>query len=147
MEHDLEANKRVVMAVFERIVGQGDWDNALNYFTADFRAHGTGPETTGLDGLQRLTNAWRRAFPDWRDEIDDVIAERDMVTLRIRASGTHLGKLAGIPATGEKCRWGMIEILRVEKGKVAEQWGYSDFGNVLTHVRAVAESKGLLSGG
>lgn len=145
--HDLEANKRVVMTVFERIVGQGDWDHALDYFTDDFVAHGTGPEPAPLSGLQRLTKAWRRAFPDWRDEILDLIAERDMVTLRIRASGTHLGSLAGIPATGERVEWGMIEIVRVHDGKVAEQWGYSDFGNVIAYLKGVAESKGLRNDG
>ncbi len=138
---DLEANKRVLLGMMERVVGRGDWDNAMNHFTEDFVAHGTGPVPTDVEGLKAMTIAWRTAFPDWRDDLEDIVAERDLVVLRLRASGTHLGPLAGIPATGEKVKWGMIEIIRVRDGKVAEQWGYSDFADVLKRLRRIAEKR------
>jgi predicted ester cyclase len=95
-----------------------------------------------LDGLQRLTRAWRAAFPDWHDEILDVVAEGDRVVARLRASGTHLGRLAGIEPTGEQCEWGMIEIVRIRDGKIAEQWGYSDFSDVINRLRKVVARNG-----
>ena len=36
----------------------------------------------------------------------------------------------------------MIEIVRVRDGKIAEQWGYSDFSDVVTRLRKVAASDG-----
>ena len=138
MDDTLAANKRLVLDMVERVVGKGDWDAALEYFTDDFVAHGTGPEPAPLEALKRLTLIWKRAFPDWRDEIEELIAERDLVMLRIRATGTHLGRLAGIAPTGERCTWGMIEMVRVRDGKIAEQWGYSDFGDVVARLREIA---------
>jgi len=61
---------------------------------------------------------------------------------RLRASGTHLGRLLDIAPTGERCQWGMIEIVRVHDGKIAEQWGYSDFSDVVARLRKVAAADG-----
>jgi predicted ester cyclase len=139
---DLEANKKLFLEMVDRVVGNDDWASASRYFTDDFVAHGAGPKPTTLEGLQRLTKAWRGAFPDWHDEILDVVAEGDLVVGRLRASGTHLGRLLDIAPTGEHCQWGMIEIVRVRDGKIAEQWGYSDFSDVVTRLRKVAASDG-----
>jgi predicted ester cyclase len=139
---DLEANKKLFLEMVDRVVGNDDWASASRYFTDDFVAHGAGPKPTSLEGLQRLTKAWRGAFPDWRDEILDVVAEGDLVVGRLRASGTHLGRLLDIAPTGEHCQWGMIEIVRIRDGRIAEQWGYSDFSDVVTRLRKVAASDG-----
>ena len=139
---DIETNKKLFLEMVDRVVGNDDWASASRYFTDDFVAHGAGPKPTPLDGLQRLTRAWRIAFPDWRDEILDVVAENDLVVARLRASGTHLGRLLDIDPTGEHCQWGMIEIVRIRDGKIAEQWGYSDFSAVVSRLRKVAASNG-----
>jgi predicted ester cyclase len=139
---DVEANKRLFLEMVERVVGRDDWASASQYFTDDFVAHGTGPKPTSLDGLQRLTRAWRTAFPDWHDEILAVVAEGNLVVGRLRASGTHLGRLLDIAPTGERCEWGMIEIVRVYDGKIAEQWGYSDFPDVVARLRKIAAQSG-----
>ena len=61
---DLEANKRLFLEMVDRVVGNDDWASASQYFTDDFVAHGAGPKPTSLEGLQRLTKAWRScAFP------------------------------------------------------------------------------------
>ena len=135
---DLEANQKLFLEMVERVVGHDDWSSATDFFTEDFVAHGAGRKPTTLEGLQRLTRVWRGAFPDWRDEILDVVAENDLVVGRLRASGTHRGPLLDIAPTGEWCEWGMIEIVRVRGGKIAEQWGYSDFADVVTRLRKVA---------
>lgn len=139
---DIEANKNLFLEMVDRVVGNDDWASASQYFTDDFVAHGAGPKPTPLDGLQRLTRAWRAAFPDWRDEILDVVAENDLVVARLRASGTHLGRLLDIDPTGERCQWGMIEIVRIRDGKIAEQWGYSDFSDVVSRLRKVSAPNG-----
>lgn len=137
-DHDIEANRALVLEMVDRIVNKGEWDAAADLFAPDFVAHGAGGGAGDVESMRHLIGAWRRGFPDWCDEILDVIAERDLVTLRIRATGTHLGRIAGIEPTGRPVQWGMIEIIRVRDGRIAEQWGYSDFGDVLASLRTTA---------
>jgi predicted ester cyclase len=138
--HDpLEANIAVVRTLVERVVNGRDDAGLDEVLSDDFVAHDVGPGMPpGKDGMRALLRAWRRAFPDWHDTLEDVVAQHDLVVMRITASGTHLGPIAGIAPTGERVTWHMIEIVRVRDGRISEQWGQSDFGAVLAHLREVA---------
>ena len=91
--------------------------------------------------MRRLIDTWRTAFSDWQDHIDEIVAEGDLVVLKISARGTHDGPLLGIEPTGEAVQWGMIEMVRLVDGKITEQWGYSDFAEVVRHLRKVAAAQ------
>jgi hypothetical protein len=38
---------------------------------------------------------FRKAFPDWREEIVALVAEKDTIAGRFRSSGTYLGEFQG----------------------------------------------------
>lgn len=135
------ANKSVVERLVRDIVNGGQVDLLDEVLAADFVAHGVGPGPAGPDGMRRLIATWRTAFPDWQDHIDEIVAEGDLVVLKITAQGTHNGPLLGIEPTGETVQWGMIEMVRLADGKIVEQWGYSDFADVVRHLRKVAASQ------
>ena len=135
------ANKAVVERLVRDIVNGGQVDLLDEVLAADFVAHGVGPGPAGPDGMRRLIATWRTAFPDWQDHIDEIVAEGDLVVLKITAQGTHNGPLLGIEPTGETVQWGMIEMVRLADGKIVEQWGYSDFADVVRHLRKVAASQ------
>ena len=65
---------------------------------------------------------WRTAFPDFRFEVADLIAEGDKVVARVPFTGTHRGQLMDIAPTGRTVRVGEILILRIADGKIAEAW-------------------------
>jgi predicted ester cyclase len=70
--------------------------------------------------------AFRSAFPDWREEIVDLVAEEDKVVVRFKCSGTHRGEMMGIPPTGRRQEVDEVSFLRVEDGKFVEFWGLED---------------------
>ena len=135
------ANKAVVERLVHEIVNGGQVDLLDEVLADDFVAHGVGPGPSGPDGMRRLIATWRTAFPDWQDHIDEMVAEGDLVVLKISAQGTHDGPLLGIEPTGETVQWGMIEMVRLADGKITEQWGYSDFAEVVRHLRKVAAAQ------
>ena len=67
---------------------------------------------------------YRAAFPNLRVEPEEVLASDDKVVARVQTTGTHEGKLMGMPGTGRSFDVQLIDIMRFnEDGLVAEQMG------------------------
>ena len=109
-----EENKAMVRRLLEAI-NTGNMDVVDELFS---------PEVAG-QAKQNYT-AFRSAFPDWREEIVDVVAEEDKVVGRFKCSGTNRGEMMGIAPTGRHMEVDEVYFLRVENGKFVEFWGLED---------------------
>ena len=76
--------------------------------------------------VKRLFTEFYSAFPDWREEIVELVAEGNTVAGRFRCSGTHLGKFLGEPPTGKRMEVEEVFFLRIEDGKFVDFWGLED---------------------
>jgi len=106
----LAANKKLVLAFYEQIIGRKDLDGALKYMGATYKQHAP-YAADGHDGLRAWLAGFKQAFPDHRYEVKRVIAEGDYVML-------HLHGMGGPNPHGES----VVDIFRVENGKVVEHW-------------------------
>src|SRR6202011_871451 len=96
---NLEENKRIVRAFIETAFNQHQADRAADYLTADMKWHGgTLGTVEGRENFAWLVSAIVSALPDLRNVEQDIIAERDIVSVRAVVDGTHKGELLGIPA-------------------------------------------------
>ncbi len=59
-------------------------------------------------------------------EIDEQLAERDLVATRKTFRGTHRGELWGHQASGNIVEWEFIDIFRVKDGRLIEHWTSMD---------------------
>jgi steroid delta-isomerase-like uncharacterized protein len=80
----------------------------------------------GRETWQQGYELVKRAFPDLRIRVDDLVAAGDKVALRLTLSGTHEGEFQGIPATGRTISYVSHEFYRVADGVFAEEWICSD---------------------
>jgi predicted ester cyclase len=80
----------------------------------------------GREGVVATISYLRSAFPDFKLTIDELVVSGDKVWARQRGGGTNLGSFAGRPATGKKAFIDVIDIARIEDGKVMEHWGVPD---------------------
>ena len=53
----------------------------------------------------------RAAFPDWREEIEDIVFEGDRIVVRYVSTGTQDGPFLGRPPSGARVRVDEISIL------------------------------------
>jgi predicted ester cyclase len=76
--------------------------------------------------VERLFAEFRSAFPDWREEAVQLVAEGDTVAGRFRCSGTHLGEFLGNPPTGKRMEVEEVFFVRAEDGRFVDFWGLED---------------------
>jgi steroid delta-isomerase-like uncharacterized protein len=88
----------------------------------------------GRETWQQGYELVKRAFPDLKIRIDDLVAAGDKVALRLTLSGTHQGEFQGIPATGRTISYVSHEFYRVTDGRVAEEWICSDMASLFSQL-------------
>jgi predicted ester cyclase len=69
---------------------------------------------------------FRQALPDWHSEVEELVAEGDLVVERFTASGTHRGELIGVQGTGKVLVLQGIQMFRVRDNRIVERWGRLD---------------------
>lgn len=94
-------------------------DIVIHYAEMPEPLHG---RETWLQGFELM----KRAFPDLRAHVDDIVAAEDKVALRLTLSGTHQGDFQGIQASGRTIGYVSHEFYRVADGLFAEEWICSD---------------------
>jgi steroid delta-isomerase-like uncharacterized protein len=88
----------------------------------------------GRETWQQGYELVKRAFPDLKIRVDDLVAAGDKVALRLTLSGTHQGEFQGIPATGRTISYVSHEFYRVADGLVAEEWICSDMASLFSQL-------------
>lgn len=135
-------NKRVVAQFVQRCQDQHDLAFADEIFHPRFVNHYR-PEGRPIRSTERPASGFQffygellRGFPDATMEINEQIAERDLVTTRKTLRGTHLGELWGMAPSRERVEFEFIDIFRVADGKLIEHWTSMDLGALRSQMRA-----------
>ncbi len=120
-----------VMAIQRRFVeeyqGLGKVEVGEELLADDFVDHSPPPGLPAdKQGVLMFFAAMRAGMPDLHVEIHDMLADGDKVVTRKTFHGTHLGELMGAPPTGNAVHVDVIDILRIENGRLREHWNVVD---------------------
>jgi steroid delta-isomerase-like uncharacterized protein len=122
-----EQNKEVAKAVFASI-DAGDFERIDELLADDFAAPLPGlSEPLRKDTLFQLIKSHYTAFPDWIHVIENVIAEGDMVAVKLTQHGTHQAEYEGIPATGVKVTQPALHLITIVDGKIKDWSPIEDY--------------------
>jgi steroid delta-isomerase-like uncharacterized protein len=97
-----------------------DAEAAAAFFAPDAIFHDTGAAQplVGSQAIAALYHRHYRGIPDAHVRVDRVVAEHDTVMVEWTSSGTHRGKLLGIPPTGKYVSFKGVSVLRYRGGLV-----------------------------
>ena len=122
-----EQNKAVVRRWIEEFKTGGDESVSDELRSPHFVNHSAPPGAlTGPEAGKLAFRAMRAAFPDLRVTIEDMLADGDRVVTRQTFAGTHRGEWLGVPPTGRVVSWALIDIVRLEGGRLEEHWAVAD---------------------
>ncbi len=115
----IEENKKLVRRYCEEVADQGNLDLIDDLFAPD---PSYGPDY--LENLKRRHAQSRAALSDISFDIEDMIAEGDKVVVRGTYRAIHdRGEWLGMAPTGDRLKETLIDIYRVEEGKIVQVWG------------------------
>jgi serine phosphatase RsbU (regulator of sigma subunit)/ketosteroid isomerase-like protein len=118
-----ERNKALVRRFLEA-QAKGDLDAVKEMMTPHFvDHHPRNQDPDQRQGYLRVVAEEQGAFSDIRYIIEDQIAEGDKVMTRWTGSGVHdRGDYQGFAPTGRWAAGKIIDVHRIEGGKIAEEW-------------------------
>jgi steroid delta-isomerase-like uncharacterized protein len=121
-------NKQLVEEFISALFTDGDLTAVDRYLDPDCIDHDPpllgAPD--GPEGLRQVAALFRQAFPDWRSDVEHMIAEGDLVAEHFVAHGTHRGSVMGESPTGHDVVLRGVNIFRITDGKIVERWGRLD---------------------
>jgi predicted ester cyclase len=133
---DIDKNIAAVKKYHE-VWSNGNIKELDKIIAPNFKSHFIGGfEYQGIEGAKNSVLETKKAFPDWKEEIVDIIAQDDKVVTRYHSTGTQFGNWDGIDSTGNKVDIYEASIYRLEKGKIVEQWGFWDEINLKKQMAA-----------
>lgn len=101
----------------------------------DFVGHSA--DVKGPDQLKKVVADNLSAFPGLEVNIEDQIAEGDMVVSRYTAKGMQSGMYRGVLPTGEPVSYTVISIQRLTDGKIVEGWRVVDRLEIVHQIGAI----------
>jgi steroid delta-isomerase-like uncharacterized protein len=122
-----DANKAIIRDFFEQVWNQGD-EAAIDRFIAEDAAGNDPDFGIGREGFRQQWRNWRDAFPDLHFEVEELVAEGDVVVSRWTLTGTHTGEFLGIAPTGRPIRVGGMSLDHLKDGLLVS--GFDGWDNL-----------------
>ena len=134
---DTQQNKALVKRFVDEVINGGSPEALADLIADGYVYRAPGMEIQGRDAIAGVFSMLRTAFPDWHEEIEDLIAEDDRVVFRVTGRGTHLGDFQGIPPSGRSVTIAGTDIVRIDGAKLAEHWANFDQLGMMTQIGAL----------
>ena len=116
-------NKDIVRLIYEDAISNHNLDLLDHYIVPDYVNH---KMPGGLQAVKQMFSTLLEAFPDLGMSVDSIGAEGDRVWVRTTMQGTQQGPFMGMPPSGRTFAVTTVNEVRVEIGKVVEEWGVTD---------------------
>ena len=108
-----QENKEFVRRYFDAINGKPKSESVVNLYVSE-------------QPLKDHIAMAEAAFPLYSIDVEEMIAEGDLVSIRGRLRGTHKGPFLGVPPTGKPIDVPIFLTYRVAGGKIVDHWMLSD---------------------
>ena len=116
------ANIKMYTGVWDKIINEGKLElfNDSN-FTQNLVMHEGASDVVGIDSAKAYYSNYLTGFSNISFTIKDVFGQGDKIVKYWNFKGTHSGTFFGIPATGKEVNLDGVTLVRMEKGKIAEE--------------------------
>ena len=94
---------------------------------------GQGP---GPGGLKAMLPMFFAAFPDLKIIVHEIVGSSGRAGVRASITGTHLGEIFGVPASGQAVDVALHEFHHLKDGRLTHTWHLEDWFGMLNKIGA-----------
>ena len=125
---ELEVQNKSLVRHYVDTFNNGDYEALKELLSPDYAVYSPSgyPEPTSREALIEGYEGALEAFSEFTWSIEDIVAAEDKVICRIIAKGTYKGGVPGLPEDAKPFKFSMITIMRIEDGKIVEEWQEDD---------------------
>jgi predicted ester cyclase len=113
VQMSVEENKALIRRYLDAISGKPKTEEVMRLFVAD-------------ETLIEHIRAAEAAFPLYRMDLEEMIAEGDMVGVRVRMRAEQRGPFMGMPPSGKEVDVPGFVTYRIADGKIVDHWLLAD---------------------
>ena len=124
-----EENKEFIRRYLDAVNGKPKPPAIIDLFVAD----------QPLKGHIAVSEA---AFPLYRIDAEEIVAEGDLVSVRGICSGVNQGPFMGMPATGKSIKFSIYMTYKVVGGKIVDHWMLADNLGVMQQLGIIPVPQG-----
>ena len=132
-------HKDLVRRYYEALWNRWDFALADELIAEQIAFRGSlGQTVQGREGFKAYMREVRRAFPDFHNCVEELVAEGDRVAARLTYTGTHAGALLGIAPTGRRVSYAGVALFHIASAQIAEGWVLGDLYGLMGQLRGEA---------
>ena len=135
-----EKNKEVVELLYTMVFRGHDFSRLDEIMRDDYIQHNE-DVAGGKEGFRQFFEQTFKSIPDFSYTMKKIVADGDIVMMYSSTTGTHTGEWIGNPATGNKLNFDVVDIFRIQDGKIAEHWDVADTLKLFQQLGKITQSK------
>jgi predicted SnoaL-like aldol condensation-catalyzing enzyme len=128
-----ERNKTLIRSFIDEIFNEYNLSSIEKYFGKG-SVEGSPQAGKEGEGFKQFLTDFFIAFPDWRANIEHIIAENNLVVVFLNGTGTHKGEFRGVLPTNNIRS---ADLYRVENDIITGHWDVVDQLNLLKQTGAL----------
>ena len=130
-------NRLLIEKFYNEMWNRFDKTVVPDILTEDLRFRGSlGQLRSGLAEFGEYVDYIQRAFPDFSNEIEEVVSEGDKAFARLTYRGTHRGEVFGIAPTGRRIQYVGAAVFTFRGDRIAEVWVLGDMHGLISQLQA-----------
>jgi steroid delta-isomerase-like uncharacterized protein len=135
-----EKNKEVVELLYNMVFRGHDFSRLDEIMRDDYIQHNE-DVAGGKEGFKQFFEQTFKSIPDFSYTMKKIVADGDIVMMYSTTTGTHTGEWIDNPATGNKLNFDVVDIFRIQDGKIAEHWDVADTLKLFQQLGKITQSK------
>jgi steroid delta-isomerase-like uncharacterized protein len=121
-------NQELIVKYFEDVWNKGKLEVLDEIISPDYINHSPGMPNPapGPEGLKPIVAGIRKAFPDLKYTIENIVVSDSQVAVHTTMTGTHNGDFFGLAPTNKTVCVNQMQIEQIKNNKIVAHWRVTD---------------------